>query len=185
LRQFHWLKRNRIFRSIVRVVAGPAQLDRLAWQGIPDRHGFTPPSSEPAYRSPARPAPELSSGDENVHIACACYQAYVDRDRAAIEALIADDFHFTSPLDNRIDRKSYFDRCWPTSRTMRGFEFVHLASEGDCVFITYEAETAEGKRFRNTEVMRIRDGRIYEVQVFFGWTVPHEARDGRSIDAPG
>jgi hypothetical protein len=33
-----------------------------------------------------------------VTIARACYQAYVDKDRAAIESLIADDFHFTSPL---------------------------------------------------------------------------------------
>ena len=37
-------------------------------------------------------------------IARASYRAYAMKDRAAIEALIADDFHFTSPLDNRIDR---------------------------------------------------------------------------------
>ena len=36
------------------------------------------------------------------------YQAYIDKDRSAIEALIADDFHFTSPLDNRIDRVHLF-----------------------------------------------------------------------------
>jgi len=30
----------------------------------------------------------------------ACLQAYVDKDRAAIEALIADAYHFTSPIDN-------------------------------------------------------------------------------------
>jgi hypothetical protein len=30
------------------------------------------------------------------------YQAYVDKDRAALEAVIADDFHFTSSLDNRL-----------------------------------------------------------------------------------
>lgn len=37
----------------------------------------------------------------------AAYEAYVAKDRAAIERLIADDFHFTSPLDNRIDRATY------------------------------------------------------------------------------
>ena len=120
--------------------------------------------------------------DENMQIACASYQAYVDKDRAAIEALIADDFHFTSPLDNRLDRKTYFERCWPNSRTLSGFDFVHLAADGDCVFVTYEAETTTGRRFRNTEVLTIRDGRIVNVEVFFGWNVPHEARLGGFVD---
>jgi hypothetical protein len=61
-------------------------------------------------------------------------QAYVDKDRDAIERLIADDFHFSSPLDNRIDRDTYFRLCWPNSRTMADFEIVQLASKGDTVF---------------------------------------------------
>jgi ketosteroid isomerase-like protein len=39
-------------------------------------------------------------------IARAAYLAYARNDRAAIETLIDDDFHVTSPRDNRIDRKS-------------------------------------------------------------------------------
>jgi hypothetical protein len=35
------------------------------------------------------------------------FRAYVDKDRAALGSILADDFHFTSPLDNRIDRKTY------------------------------------------------------------------------------
>src|SRR3954465_10149764 len=42
-----------------------------------------------------------------------CMQAYVDKDRAAAEAIVADDFHFTSPMDNALDRKRYFELCWP------------------------------------------------------------------------
>jgi hypothetical protein len=41
--------------------------------------------------------------NDPIAIARACYRAYVDKDRPAIEALIAEDFHFTSPLDNRLD----------------------------------------------------------------------------------
>jgi ketosteroid isomerase-like protein len=37
---------------------------------------------------------------EPVQIVRAVYDAYVRKDRKAIESLIADDFHFTSPLDN-------------------------------------------------------------------------------------
>jgi hypothetical protein len=35
-------------------------------------------------------------------IARACLQAYVDKDRAALEALLDEDFHFTSPIDKGI-----------------------------------------------------------------------------------
>ena len=51
--------------------------------------------------------------DTSIAIARANYEAYVTKDRSAIEPLIAEDFHFTSPLDNRINRATYFERCWP------------------------------------------------------------------------
>ena len=56
----------------------------------------------------------------NAAIARVAYEAYVTKDRAAIEELIAEDFHFTSPLDNRLDRETYFHRCWPNSKRLRG-----------------------------------------------------------------
>jgi ketosteroid isomerase-like protein len=111
-------------------------------------------------------------------IARASYRAYVDKDRAAIERLIADDFHFTSPLDNRIDRKTYFERCWPNSRTTEAFDFIHLVPDGERVFVTYEGQWAGGKRFRNTEILTIRGGKIVEAEVYFGWTIPHDAAVG-------
>jgi ketosteroid isomerase-like protein len=110
-------------------------------------------------------------------VARACYRAYAEKDRAAIEALIADDFHFTSPLDNRIDRKTYFERCWPNSGTISAFDFIHVVPDGERVFVTYEAQ-AGGKRFRNTEIMTVRDGKIVDVEVYFGWNIPHEAKPG-------
>ena len=56
--------------------------------------------------------------ERNVALARACYEAYVTKDRSAIEPLIAPDFHFTSPLDHRINRVTYFKRCWPNSATI-------------------------------------------------------------------
>ena len=58
---------------------------------------------------------KITDVDKNIEIARSAYEAYVTKDRAAIEKLIAADFHFTSPLDNRIDRATYFARCWPNS----------------------------------------------------------------------
>lgn len=110
------------------------------------------------------------------------YRAYVDKDRAQIEAIIADDFHFTSPLDNRLDRNTYFARCWPNSGMISAFEYKHLARDGERVFVTYEGSTGNGRRFRNTEILTVRDGRIVEAEVYFGWTLPHQASEGGSID---
>jgi ketosteroid isomerase-like protein len=117
-----------------------------------------------------------------VTIARACYRAYVDKDRAAIESLIADGFHFTSPLDNRLDRATYFARCWPNSQQIAGFDFKNLVADGNKVFVTYEGQTTSGGRFRNTEILTIRDGKIAEAEVYFGWSIPHKAPDGGFVD---
>jgi ketosteroid isomerase-like protein len=73
-------------------------------------------------------------------VARASYLAYVNKDRAAIDKLIADDFHFISPLDNHIHRATYFACCWPNSATIAEFDFIHIVPNGDHVFVTYEAE---------------------------------------------
>ncbi len=115
--------------------------------------------------------------DDAVAVARASYDAYVRKDRAAIEALIAEDFHFTSPLDNRLDRATYFARCWPNSESIESFDFIHLVRDGERVFVTYEAR-ATNRRFRNTELLTVKNGQLTDVEVYFGWTIPHEARPG-------
>jgi ketosteroid isomerase-like protein len=117
-----------------------------------------------------------------VGVTRAMYKAYVDKDRAAIERLLADDFHFTSPLDNRIDRATYFERCWPNSERSESFDFVNLVSDGDHVIVTYEGQDKDGHRFRNTEIVTLRDGKAVEVEVYFGWSIPHKAALGGFVD---
>jgi ketosteroid isomerase-like protein len=117
-----------------------------------------------------------------ISVARKSYQAYVDKDRAAIESVIADDFHFTSPLDNRLDRKTYFERCWPNSETIAGFEFINLVGNGERVFVTYEGRSTSGKGFRNTEILTVLGGKIADAEVYFGWSLPHEAAAGGFVD---
>jgi hypothetical protein len=68
---------------------------------------------------------------DSTSVARAIYEAYVRTDRAAIESLVDDDFHFTSPLDNRLDRRTYFDRCWPNSERINRFKFIHVVPHGN------------------------------------------------------
>jgi SnoaL-like domain len=128
---------------------------------------------------------KITNAENNVAIARAAYEAYVSKDRAAIEKLIAADFHFTSPLDNRIDRATYFARCWLNSETITGFDFINLVADRDQVFVTYEGRHANGQCFRNTEIVTVRTNQIVDVEVYFGWSIPHEAKPGGFVDNSG
>ena len=128
------------------------------------------------------PNGKITKENDIVAIARAAYEAYVAKNRAAIEKLIAADFRFTSPLDNRIDRATYFARCWPNSDRIDGFTFINLVPDRDRVFVTYEGHTRNGERFRNTEIVSIRGGQIVDVEVYFGWSIPHKAKPGGFVE---
>jgi ketosteroid isomerase-like protein len=111
----------------------------------------------------------------------AALKAYVDKDRAAIEAVIADDYHFTSPYDNRLDRKTYFERCWPNAKHTDAFEEVHAMENGDVAAVVYIGHSGK-HRFQNCEVHTVRGGKIVDTEVYFGWDLPHKAKPGGFID---
>ena len=115
-------------------------------------------------------------------IARASYAAYVEKNRRALEALLADDFHFSSPIDNRLDRGTYLEICWPNSQNIAKLEILQLVPHGDRVFISYIGQRTDGHQFRNTEIMTIRNDEIVEVEVYFGWSVPHPAAAGTHLD---
>ena len=43
------------------------------------------------------------------------FAAYLANDRTFVENALSDDFRFTSPYDDAIDKPTYFDRCWKGS----------------------------------------------------------------------
>ena len=57
-----------------------------------------------------------------------------------------------------------------------------MIEAGDEVVVTYEGTGVSGNVFRNTEVLTVRGGKIVEVEVYFGWNVPHDAPAGESIE---
>jgi ketosteroid isomerase-like protein len=108
----------------------------------------------------------------NTDVVRASFDAYVAQDRDAAMRLVADDFVFTSPQDDHIDKTAFFERCFPTADRFVSQEIVELVSAGgDGVFILYEYELENGQRYRNTEHITVRDGLLVETQVFFGGRV--------------
>jgi ketosteroid isomerase-like protein len=121
--------------------------------------------------------------DDPIAIVRKSFQAYADNDRASIESITAADFHFTSPLDNRIDRATYFARCWPNHEWITGFDLIRMIQDGEQVVATYIRQSSRGKPFRNTEIFTVRGGKIVEVEVYFGWSIPHKAAEGGFVNA--
>jgi len=111
------------------------------------------------------------------------FKIWVARDRDAMERVVADDFHFTSPLDNRLDRETFFKRCWPGGDAMAAVDVQRIVPQDDnSAFVTYELTMKDGRRFRNTEFITVRDGNLIDVEVYFGWDIPHKAKPGGFID---
>lgn len=104
----------------------------------------------------------------NEEVVRACYAAYETKDRAALEALLAKNFTFTSPLDDCISRERYFERCWPNSEHIDRFHIEKLFIQDDEAFVQYELHPKGKPPFRNTEFFTLRDGQVTHVDVYFG-----------------
>ena len=121
--------------------------------------------------------------ESNISVVQKYFQAYTDRDRAAIEGVVDEALRFTSPRDNRIDRATYFRRCWKNSEAIVGRKMIYILADGERVFVTYELAWTTGRSSRNTELFTLRNGKIVEVEVYFGWSIPHGASEGGFVEA--
>ena len=101
------------------------------------------------------------------NIVRAYFGAYESENREVAENLLADNFTFTSPNDDAIDRATYFERCWPQSDVAREQQIEKIVIDGDKAFVTYLC-SSEGKTFRNTEFLTFENDRISSVNVYFG-----------------
>ena len=110
----------------------------------------------------------------------ALFAAYMSNDRKAVEDSFTGDFRFTSPYDDRIDKATYFARCWRVSDWIERQQLEKIFVEGDEAFVTYEVVAKDGKRFRNTEFFRFDGERISSIDVYFGASY----KDGAFVKQP-
>ena len=96
------------------------------------------------------------------------YAAFLARDRRTVEDSFSQDFVFSSPWDDRLDKATYFERCWPGDDRFGGFRIEKMFVDGNDAFIRYEIELKDGGKFRNTEFIRTDGNQIKEVEVYFG-----------------
>jgi ketosteroid isomerase-like protein len=103
------------------------------------------------------------------------FAAYLANDRKAVEDALTNDFRFTSPYDDEIDKATYFARCWRNTDWIERHELERIFVEGDEAFVTYKCLAKGGKNFRNTEFFSFEGDKIKRIDVYFGATYENGA----------
>jgi ketosteroid isomerase-like protein len=97
------------------------------------------------------------------------YAAWEGKDWHPIDALLADDFTFTSPVDDHISKSAFKARCWDTQNTfIERLDLKRISGAGDDAFVLYVGRTTNGKTFRNVEYLRLRDRKVMAIECYFG-----------------
>ena len=104
------------------------------------------------------------------------FAAYETKERSVVAGLLSDDFTLTSPYDDCIGRKAYFEKCWPNSTKIRTIAVEKLCGQGSEIFVRYRLELFGGAEFRNTELLRFDGDRIVDIEVYFGRTIKEGPR---------
>jgi ketosteroid isomerase-like protein len=107
-------------------------------------------------------------GQYRAEIIRTIFAAYMSNDRRAVEDALTDDFRFTSPYDDEIDKVTYFARCWRNTEWIERHELERIFVEGDEAFVTYKCTAKGGKSFRNTEFFTFEGEKVKRIDVYFG-----------------
>src|SRR5271167_2637491 len=98
------------------------------------------------------------------------YKAWEKKDEGQFEALMTDNFTFTSANgDDHISKSAFKTRCWDTHVDfIEHFDLERITTGADDAFVKYLCHTKNGKSFRNVEYLRIRNGKLESIECYFG-----------------
>jgi ketosteroid isomerase-like protein len=109
-------------------------------------------------------------GITNEDIVRKYYAAWEKKDWGPVDALLADDFTFTSAHnDDHISKSVFKTRCWNTQIDfIDHFELERIFGQGNEVFVKYLCRTSNGKSFRNVEYIRFANDKVEAIECYFG-----------------
>ena len=100
------------------------------------------------------------------------FAALENHEKDVVENLLDEDFTFTSPSEDHINKDEFLARLWDKQKSITSFEIKELITNDDEAFVTYEATMASGEHFQNTEIIKFRDEKIEEVKLYYGELPP-------------
>ncbi|MFY9951049.1 MAG: nuclear transport factor 2 family protein [Candidatus Sulfotelmatobacter sp.] len=98
------------------------------------------------------------------------YTAWANKDLDTFNALLADNFTFTSAAgDDHISKSTFKTQCWDTQINFIGhFDLERMTTGPEDAFVKYLCHTTNGKSFRNVEYLRIKSGKLESIECYFG-----------------
>ncbi len=98
------------------------------------------------------------------------YKAWEQKEWGPMDALLAENFTFTSAAkDDHISKSTFKTRCWQVQiGFIDHFELERLTSRDDWAFVKYRCRTMNGKSFRNVEYLQFTGGKIAAIECYFG-----------------
>jgi len=97
------------------------------------------------------------------------YAAWETKDWHPVDILLADDFTFSSPLDDHISKSDFKAGCWDTQIAyIDRFDLNQVIGTDNDVFVMYVCHTTNGRTFRNVEYFQLREGKVKAVECYFG-----------------
>jgi hypothetical protein len=97
------------------------------------------------------------------------YAAWETEDWRLLNSLAADDFTFSSPLDDRIGMVAYKTECWDTQHDLiERFDLLSVLGNEHKAFVLYVCHTKKGNTFRNIEYFQLRDDKVTSLECYFG-----------------
>jgi ketosteroid isomerase-like protein len=98
------------------------------------------------------------------------YAAWEVRDWRPVDALLADDFTFTSAAgDDHISKSAFKAQCWETQIDfIARFDLLRVYGSGNEALVLYVCHTKNGKTFRNVEYLRLKQGKVQAIECYFG-----------------
>lgn len=98
------------------------------------------------------------------------YAAWEKKDWGLFDALLADNFTFTSANnDDHISKSVFKTRCWETQIDfIKRFELERVIGNADEAFVKYLCLTNNGKSFGNVEYLRVTDEKVEAIECYFG-----------------
>jgi ketosteroid isomerase-like protein len=119
---------------------------------------------------PARASASREQNLVNEEIIRKWYAAWENKDLGTFNALLADNFTFSSAAgDDHISKSTFKSQCWDTQVAfIQHFDLERISTGADDAFVKYLCHTKNGKAFRNVEYLRIKSGKLESIECYFG-----------------
>jgi ketosteroid isomerase-like protein len=131
----------------------------MVWVALSCQAGFAQTSPGPAAGPQNGP---------NEKVVKAYYTAFEKKDWNSLQQILADEFTFSSPVDDHISIKVFKEKCWPNAYKIKRCDVNKLVVNGDDCFVIYNGWTTDGKLFRNSDYFKLKEGKITAYECFFG-----------------